>query len=181
MPAECVARLKQAHPQIEFVMLTTYDDTDLIFNAVQAGADGYLLKRSVPDELLKAIMQLGVDPAKVVVHGARADAEHLRDAFVSQPPWPKDPRAPVRVKETLNNVVKHSGAGVVRLGIEVVGDTLRVVVTDDGRGFEPGREPADANGPSQHARADGQIAGRYRIESRSGEGTRVILELPFSS
>jgi DNA-binding NarL/FixJ family response regulator len=51
----CVAKLKQSHPKIEFVMLTTYDDTELIFSALRSGASGYLLKRSAPDELIAAI------------------------------------------------------------------------------------------------------------------------------
>lgn len=51
----CVEKLKRGHPEIEFLMLTTYDDTDLIFSALRAGASGYLLKRAAPDELLAAI------------------------------------------------------------------------------------------------------------------------------
>jgi DNA-binding NarL/FixJ family response regulator len=55
---ELVAKLKPLHPQMEFVMLTTYDDTDLIFNALRAGASGYLLKRAAADELLSAIVEV---------------------------------------------------------------------------------------------------------------------------
>lgn len=52
---ECVSRLKVLAPQIQIVMLTVYEDTDQIFKALAAGATGYLLKRSDPDELLQAI------------------------------------------------------------------------------------------------------------------------------
>jgi DNA-binding NarL/FixJ family response regulator len=52
---ECVSRLKALVPEIQIVMLTVYDDTDQIFKALSAGATGYLLKRSDPDELLQAI------------------------------------------------------------------------------------------------------------------------------
>jgi DNA-binding NarL/FixJ family response regulator len=52
---DCVRRLKVVFPKIEIVMLTVYDDSDQIFNALQAGASGYLLKRSPPDEILKAL------------------------------------------------------------------------------------------------------------------------------
>jgi len=51
----CVARLKRAHPHLKFLMLTTYDDSDLIFRSLRAGASGYLLKRSAGTELLAAI------------------------------------------------------------------------------------------------------------------------------
>src|SRR5579871_5495945 len=52
---ECVSRLKVLAPEIQIVMLTVYEDTDQIFKALAAGATGYLLKRSDPDELLQAI------------------------------------------------------------------------------------------------------------------------------
>ncbi len=52
---DCVARLKQAHPQLQFLMLTTYDDSELIFKSLRAGASGYLLKRAAGMELLAAI------------------------------------------------------------------------------------------------------------------------------
>jgi DNA-binding NarL/FixJ family response regulator len=40
---ECVRRLKQMAPEISAVMLTAYEDTENIFNALAAGANGYLL------------------------------------------------------------------------------------------------------------------------------------------
>ena len=52
---ECVAALKAAHPQLQFLMLTVYDDSEQIFAALRAGASGYLLKRATPDELVAAI------------------------------------------------------------------------------------------------------------------------------
>jgi DNA-binding NarL/FixJ family response regulator len=55
---DCVMKLKRDCRKIEFVMLTTYDSSQLIFEALKAGASGYLLKRSAPDELLSAIMEV---------------------------------------------------------------------------------------------------------------------------
>ena len=52
---ECTARLKQLLPKAEVIMLTVYEDTASIFNALKAGACGYLLKRSAPSEILDAI------------------------------------------------------------------------------------------------------------------------------
>ena len=51
----CVARLKEVHPHLQFLMLTTYDDSELIFKSLRAGASGYLLKRTAGAELLAAI------------------------------------------------------------------------------------------------------------------------------
>src|ERR1017187_9111775 len=48
---ECVRQLKQLVPQVQSVMLTVYEDTENIFNALAAGASGYLLKRTKTAEL----------------------------------------------------------------------------------------------------------------------------------
>jgi DNA-binding NarL/FixJ family response regulator len=52
---ECVRRLKSMLPEIHVVMLTVYDDSDRIFQALQMGASGYLLKRSTAAEILHAL------------------------------------------------------------------------------------------------------------------------------
>jgi DNA-binding NarL/FixJ family response regulator len=52
---ECTARLKQQLPDTQVVIVTVYSDTQKIFQALQAGASGYLLKRTPPRDLLKAI------------------------------------------------------------------------------------------------------------------------------
>jgi DNA-binding NarL/FixJ family response regulator len=55
---ECVKRLKSLAPDMQIVMLTVYEDTDRIFKALSAGANGYLLKRSSPAKLLEAIKEV---------------------------------------------------------------------------------------------------------------------------
>jgi DNA-binding NarL/FixJ family response regulator len=52
---ECVRRLKPVMKDTQFVMLTVYEDTDHIFNALKAGASGYLLKRTPREELIAAL------------------------------------------------------------------------------------------------------------------------------
>ncbi|MBI3189747.1 MAG: response regulator transcription factor [Ignavibacteriales bacterium] len=52
---ECVRKLKSQAPEINFVMLTVYDDNDDVFESLKAGASGYLLKRTSPHEILQAI------------------------------------------------------------------------------------------------------------------------------
>jgi len=55
---ECVERLKARVPDMQILMLTVYEDTDQIFKALEAGATGYLLKRSSPATLLQAIREI---------------------------------------------------------------------------------------------------------------------------
>jgi DNA-binding NarL/FixJ family response regulator len=52
---ECVRRLKPLLPQTQIIMLTVYQNTEHIFNALAAGATGYLLKQTPPAELMAAI------------------------------------------------------------------------------------------------------------------------------
>jgi len=55
---DCTRQLTQAHPEIGVLMLTVYDDSERIFEALRAGASGYLLKRSVAREILQAIQDV---------------------------------------------------------------------------------------------------------------------------
>jgi DNA-binding NarL/FixJ family response regulator len=55
---DCVRRLKPQMPDTQFVMLTVYDDSERIFQALTAGATGYLVKRASRSELLDAIVNV---------------------------------------------------------------------------------------------------------------------------
>ncbi len=55
---ECVRQLKQRCPEMQFVMVTVFEDTTRIFNALAAGATGYMLKQSPQEELLRALVEV---------------------------------------------------------------------------------------------------------------------------
>ena len=55
---ECTSRLKRMLPSTPIVILTALDDDELIFRALEAGADGYLLKRSRPADLRTALLDV---------------------------------------------------------------------------------------------------------------------------
>jgi DNA-binding NarL/FixJ family response regulator len=52
---EAIRQIKANHPEIKILVLTTYDDDEWVFDAIQAGASGYLLKDTPRDEVVKAI------------------------------------------------------------------------------------------------------------------------------
>jgi DNA-binding NarL/FixJ family response regulator len=52
---ECVRQLKTVMPETQFLMLTVYEDSDHLFNALAGGASGYLLKRTLREELIEAL------------------------------------------------------------------------------------------------------------------------------
>lgn len=68
---EVTARLKRAMPSLLVIMVTVYRDHERIFQALKAGACGYLLKRSTPAEIRRAI-------GEVVEGGAPMSAEIAR-------------------------------------------------------------------------------------------------------
>jgi RNA polymerase sigma factor (sigma-70 family) len=74
---ECTARLKAAVPELHVLMLTAYEDSDLIFESLRAGASGYLLKRMVPTELIEAIEQVRLGGAPMSMRVARRVVDHF--------------------------------------------------------------------------------------------------------
>jgi DNA-binding NarL/FixJ family response regulator len=55
---ECTLRLKELLPRTQIIILTAMDDQELVFLALEAGADGYLLKRTKPADLRAAIVDV---------------------------------------------------------------------------------------------------------------------------
>jgi DNA-binding NarL/FixJ family response regulator len=75
---ECVRRLKAECPKIEFIMLTVYEDTESVFNALSAGASGYLLKQAAREELFEAIKQVNTGGSPMTSHIARKVVQAFR-------------------------------------------------------------------------------------------------------
>jgi DNA-binding NarL/FixJ family response regulator len=74
---DCVAVLKRLHPKLQFLMLTTYDDSEMIFNSLRAGASGYLLKRTAATELLTAIVEVHNGGSPMSMQIARKVVSHF--------------------------------------------------------------------------------------------------------
>ncbi len=55
---ECTVRLKEMLPSVQVIMITVYDDSEKVFNALRAGASGYILKRAAPEKILQAIREV---------------------------------------------------------------------------------------------------------------------------
>jgi DNA-binding NarL/FixJ family response regulator len=77
----CTAQLKEKLPALQVIIVTVYRNHELIFQALQAGACGYLLKRSSPEELLKAISEVRSGGAPMTGEIARM----LVEAFQKKP------------------------------------------------------------------------------------------------
>jgi DNA-binding NarL/FixJ family response regulator len=75
---QCVAQLKPALPKTQIIMLTVYEDTENIFNALAAGASGYLLKNTPRAELLAAIQEVSRGGSPMTTHIARKVVQSFR-------------------------------------------------------------------------------------------------------
>ncbi len=75
---ECVRQLKAKLPTVHFLMLTMYEDAELIFESLTAGASGYLLKRTPPAKLLEAITEVQQGGAPMSSKIARIVVQHFQ-------------------------------------------------------------------------------------------------------
>lgn len=122
----------------------------------------------------------------------RTQAQHGVRVTLDDDGRPKPLREDVRValfrsvRELLHNVAKHAWARHVRISVDRDGDRIRVLVEDDGVGFDPA-EPAAAAGRCEgfglfaiRERLD-YLGGRFVIESAQGRGTRATLVAPLEA
>jgi DNA-binding NarL/FixJ family response regulator len=123
---ECTARLKLAMPKLQILMLTAVEDDELVFMALQAGADGYLLKRTKPEDLRAAMLDVLGGGAPMTSEIARRVVESFRRA--SQQPK-LDVRLSAREEEVLILLSKGYAnkeiAEQLAIGTETVGSHLK--------------------------------------------------------
>ncbi len=74
---QCVSRLKERSPKMQVLMLTTYDEGDMIFDSLRAGANGYLLKNMPREELVEAVQQVHAGGAPMSLQIARKVINHF--------------------------------------------------------------------------------------------------------
>ncbi|HEX5804288.1 MAG TPA: PAS domain S-box protein [Azospira sp.] len=81
------------------------------------------------------------------------------------------------VQEALANSARHSRAKTVRIAQTVRGDGLRLLIADDGSGFDPRHPPTPGHGLHTMQKRAEFIGGRFSLESGPGRGTRIAVEL----
>lgn len=83
---ECVRDLKPRCPNTQFVMLTVYEDSDHIFDALAAGATGYLLKRTTREDLLSSILEVNAGGSPMTSNIARKVVQSLQRSKSTRKP-----------------------------------------------------------------------------------------------
>ncbi len=82
---ECVRKLKALLPATQVMMLTVYEDTENIFNALAAGANGYMLKRTPTKELVAAIREMQRGGSPMTTHIARLVVQSFQKPVTPAP------------------------------------------------------------------------------------------------
>lgn len=121
---EATARIKRHLPEMQVIMVTVYRDHDQIFAALKAGASGYLLKRSTPEEVRQAIRDVRSGGAPMSAEIARRVVEAFHQPLKA--PVEDDVKLSKREKEILEHLTKGLANKEIgdRLGISV--ETVRV-------------------------------------------------------
>lgn len=141
------------------------------------------------DEIVWAVNPRNDTPAHLIDYAGQFAIDYLRTAgircrldFPQEPP-PGELSTDLRhnlfltIKEALHNVVKHAAASEVWLRASFTEQSFEIVIEDNGRGFEQEPDNALADGLRNMRQRMADIGGECRFDSRSGQGTRVVLLL----
>jgi len=82
---ETVQRAAPLYPGVKYIMLTVFDDDERIFNAIQAGAHGYLLKEETAQNIIDAVYQVHQDEGAPMSPGIARKAWKWLTALTAQP------------------------------------------------------------------------------------------------
>jgi len=81
------------------------------------------------------------------------------------------------VRESLHNVVKHSGASRVNLRLKVEDQGFKISIKDDGKGFDPDKLEFPGNGLGNMKKRMDDIGGEFFIRSEVGKGTEIGINV----
>lgn len=113
---------KRAHPMVEVLMLTVFDDNDKIFDALSAGATGYLLKKTPPVKILEAIQDIYNGGAPMTSSVARK----VLDLFPRAPAQSTElDRLTAREQEVLRSLATGNSYKMVADALQISIDTVR--------------------------------------------------------
>ena len=120
---ELIRRLSEEHPRVAVIVLTTFDDDEYVFGGLKAGAKGYLLKDTPPEELVSAIEKASRDET---VLGGQIAARVISELRRMTDPLERTPRPEDDVLSGREvEVAKLVGAGATNREI-----SLRLYITE---------------------------------------------------
>ncbi len=124
---ECVRQLKLALPQVQFLMLTVYEDSDSLFNSLKAGASGYLLKRTASSRLLEAIRDVHSGGSPMSPHLARRVVQFFSKPESESPLSRLTPGEKEFLDQLANGYAYKEIADRMKISIDTVRSYVRTV------------------------------------------------------
>lgn len=118
---EAIEKIKEIYPNTNIIMLTVFDDSAHIFNAILKGADGYLLKKTHPLRILQAIEDAAAGGSPMSPSIAK-QALHFMKNYIS---LPKEDILSIREKEVLNLIVESNNNEEIANKLFISKETVR--------------------------------------------------------
>jgi signal transduction histidine kinase len=174
----CVEQLTRLQPDLDLGLLeSVIDQTRSLVEEIRRISNN-LAPSTLEDFGLCVALQSICDQFR----SPGVDLQPVCDACIDESALPDIIRFTIYrvVQESLNNMAKHASATEARVELNMSGETLQLVVRDNGQGFDPAsvQDPADENSRGAGLRNMRErvlaTGGEYTLESSPGEGVRVL-------
>jgi DNA-binding NarL/FixJ family response regulator len=125
---DCTRKLKALLPGAQILILTMYEDSELVFDSIMAGASGYLVKRTPPAKILEAIQEIHTGASPMSGRIARKMVEHFRNLKHAAPELENLSKREQEVLELLAKGYRYKEiADALGLGFDTVRSHLRSI------------------------------------------------------
>jgi DNA-binding NarL/FixJ family response regulator len=118
---EAVARIRSINQSVPILMLTVFDDNQHVFEAICAGASGYLLKKHISSKLFSAIEEVLEGGAPMSPSIARMVLASMHEKKSSANPYQLTPKE----KEVLTSLSKGNSYKLIAVEVDISIDTVR--------------------------------------------------------
>lgn len=118
---EAVARVRNGNKEIPILMLTVFDDNKHVFDAICAGASGYLLKKHISSRLFSAIEEVLEGGAPMSPSVARMVLASMQQKTSPENPYQLTPKE----KEVLTSLSKGNSYKLIAVEVQISIDTVR--------------------------------------------------------
>src|SRR5688572_20034152 len=117
---EGVKQIRKVNKQVQIIMLTVFDDNTHVYDALYAGANGYLLKKYISDKLVNSIEEVLQGGAPMSPSIARMVISHMHESTAHN-----DYQLTAREKEILQSLSKGNSFKLIAVELGISHETVR--------------------------------------------------------
>lgn len=125
---EAVSEIKKAFPNVSILMQTIFDDESMIFDALKAGASGYLLKKGTPEKVIEGVREAyhgGAPMSPAIASKVLSFFRNMPTTIKTEEEFPKDDYGlTVRQKEILTELVNGSSYKMIAATMNISYNTV---------------------------------------------------------